>query len=139
MNNEQNREDQIVGSVSASLSDHWSGGVLLQIQKFTQTNPNREGVNMQTFEEVTLLIGMGKGHKNREVKIQYADGNRHLQECEGYPYRYYIRGSDYDFGKFACIEEGNVIVNFCGVAFSKEPLPFKDGWLPIRDYWWEGR
>ena len=94
---------------------------------------------MQTFEEITLLLGMGRGHKNLEAKVQYSDSDRRVQECAGYPYQYSIRGKDTDFGAFGSIEESNVLVNFCGVAFSKEPLPFKNGWLPIRDYWWEGR
>jgi len=89
---------------------------------------------MVKFDDVTLVLGMGRGRKNFEIKVKYVD-DRKVEDCEGYPYRYSIRGSDYEWGKFATVEKF-VCVNFCGYVFSKTELPLKADHLPIRDYWY---
>jgi len=96
--------------------------------------------NISVFDTMKLVLGMGRGHRKIEVSGQHTDDGR-ITECEGFPYLYNLRGSDYDCGIPATVENGGVVCNFCGRFFTKDPLPFPEGqdWLPIRDYWWEGR
>jgi hypothetical protein len=89
-------------------------------------------MKMQNME---LTLGMGRGHKNVIAVVKF-DDDRWIKKIKGHPHVYSLRGSDYDCGIPASIEEGNVVVNFVGHAYSKEALPLdKDGWLPIRDWW----
>lgn len=54
-------------------------------------------------------------------------GVAHSPDIDEFPHRYYLRGSDNDFGRPATAEARPVLVNFCGVIFTAKPLRMKKG------------
>lgn len=87
-----------------------------------------------TFQTMVLTLRMGRGRKRLVVEGRFTD-DRHVWECDGFPHRYALRGSDYDWGRPVTVEE-SVVVNYCGRFFTKEPLPLKNEFLGIHDYWY---
>ena len=87
------------------------------------------------MEEMTLVLGRGRGRKRQEVVGKHYDG-RDITECEGHPHKYFLRHGDRDWGRPVSIESRFVMVNFCGYFFTREPIDMTTDWLPVKDYWY---
>ena len=87
-----------------------------------------------TFESMELTISRGHGRKRLVVVGKFT--NDRVSECEGFPFRYDLRGSDMDCGSPGVIQEPGAVVNYCGKFFAEQPVPLgTDGWSPIHDWW----
>ena len=93
------------------------------------------------MEKLILLLGLGRGRKRLVVSVKFTPFRtlepEEAEEIKNCPYRYSIRGSDNDFGRYATVENF-VAVNYCGDIYCKQSLPLHlncGDYLPIRAYW----